>query len=250
MTTKDQIDKYQDFARTRLGFKFKDPGLLITALTHRSFTNEHPKATSDNERLEFLGDAILEFVVTDYLYKNYSKNEGVLTKWRAALVKTETNAESGFDLGLDELIRVSRGEKHAGKPAATAIIADAFEALIGAIYIDQGLPTTEKFITTIIKPKLEVVLEAGSWRDPKSFLQEISQHEVAETPRYKLISSEGPDHERTFTMAVFIGDKQMGAGTGSSKQTAETIAAEQAIEEYRRLGTVSGNRYIGTSKKK
>lgn len=230
---KDQMDKYTNFAKNKLGFAFKDINSLITAMTHRSYVNEHPKSAKDNERLEFLGDAILEYVVTDIMFSNYDADEGIMTKWRAAVVKTESNAEYGFNLGLNDLIRVSRGEKHASARAQEAIVADAFEALIGAIHADQGFEAAKDLIAKMIGPKLDNVIETGSWRDAKTVLQEITQNEVGQTPKYKLIGTTGPDHDRSFEMAVLVDGVQMGAGTGSSKQAAETMAAAEALEKYR-----------------
>jgi ribonuclease-3 len=239
---KDQMDKYLDFASQKLGIKFNDINLLITALTHRSYVNEHPKTSAHNERLEFLGDAVLELVTTDYLYRNFTEAEGILTNWRAAMVKTESIGESGLSLGFDGLIRVSNGEKHGTERAFMVIAADAFEALIGAIYLDQGYETASGFIHKFIISKLDRILETGSWRDAKSYLQEIAQRNYTATPRYKLLSSEGPDHDKTFTVGAFVGDEQMGEGTGNSKQEAEKASAEKAIEKYLELGIIKPRR--------
>lgn len=224
---------YQDFAREKLGFEFKDIGLLVTAFTHRSYINEHKKSTTEhNERLEFLGDAVLELAVTDYLYRNYSEPEGILTSWRSALVRTESIGAAGELLGYDPLLRLSRGEKRGSERAKQQIMANAFEALIGAIYLERGYHDAEKFIADNITTKLGGILSEGSWRDPKSHLQEVSQRIDNQTPQYRVLDEVGPDHEKEFTLGVFVGDKLMGQGTGPSKQAAQQIAARAALEAY------------------
>lgn len=227
---------YQDFARDVLGFEFKDIQLLITALTHRSYVNEHKKSVSEhNERLEFLGDAVLELVVTDFLFTNYTEPEGTLTSWRAALVRTESIGEAGDKLGYEPLIRMSRGEKQGSKRARQQILANAFEAVIGAIYLERGYKDAETFIHKHISSKLEAILDEGSWRDPKSHLQEVSQRIDSATPVYKVLSEEGPDHDKMFTLGVFVGTKLMGKGTGHSKQTAQQVAAKAALKKYAKI---------------
>lgn len=226
---------YQDFARTALGFEFENIDLLITALTHRSYVNEHKKSVSEhNERLEFLGDAVLELAVTDYLYANYDEPEGILTSWRAALVRTESIAEAGDKLGYEPLLRMSRGEKKGSERARQQILANAFEAVIGAIYLEKGYTEVEKFIQQHITNKLETILSAGTWRDPKSHLQEVSQRIDGATPLYRVISEEGPDHEKTFRLGAYVNGKLMGEGVGHSKQFAQQAAARAALEKYAR----------------
>ncbi len=226
---------YQDFARTKLGFEYDNIQLLITALTHRSYVNEHKKSVSEhNERLEFLGDAVLELVVTDFLYKTYSEPEGILTSWRAALVRTESIADAGDKLGYEPLLRMSRGEKKGSDRARQQILANAFEAVIGSIYLEKGYAEAEKFIEKHITSKLEAILHEGTWRDPKSHLQEVSQRIDGATPVYRVISEEGPDHEKIFTLGAYVNDRLMGKGTGHSKQTAQQIAARAALEAYAR----------------
>ncbi len=224
---------YLDFARDKLGIEFKDIQLLVTALTHRSYVNEHKKSTTKhNERLEFLGDAVLELVVTDYLYLNFDEPEGVLTSWRAALVRTESIGESGEALGYDSLLRLSRGEKQGSERARKQIMANAFEAIIGAIYLDKGYEAAKIFITNTIIAKLELILKAGSWRDAKSQLQELAQRIDGFTPIYKVLSEDGPDHDKIFSLGVFVGNKLKGKGSGSSKQIAQQQAAEAAVKKY------------------
>lgn len=226
---------YQDFAREKLGFEFENIDLLITALTHRSYVNEHKKSVSEhNERLEFLGDAVLELVVTDFLYRNYSEPEGILTSWRASLVRTESIGAAGEHLGYEALVRMSRGEKRGSIRARQQILANAFEAVIGAIYLEKGYETAEKFIEEHILSKLEEILTSGSWRDPKSHLQEVSQRIDGHTPLYKVLTEEGPDHDKVFTLGVFVGSKLMGKGTGHSKQAAQQQAARMALDAYKK----------------
>ena len=235
-----QITPYQDFAREKLGFEYKNIDYLITAFTHRSYVNEHKKSTSEhNERLEFLGDAVLELVVTDYLYRNFSEPEGILTSWRSALVNTDSIGASGDALGYEPLIRMSRGEKKGSARARQSILANAFEALIGSIYLERGYDDAAAFIEKHILSKLDGIIDSGSWRDPKSHLQEVSQRIDGQTPVYKVLSEVGPDHDKVFTLGVFVGDKQMGQGTGSSKQTAQQQAARAALEAYEAIDSSS-----------
>ena len=225
---------YQEFAREKLGFEFTNIELLVTALTHRSYVNEHRKSVHEhNERLEFLGDAVLELAVTEYLFTNFSEPEGILTAWRAALVRTESIGSAGDALGYGPLIRMSKGEKNGSDRAHLQILANAFEAVIGAIYLERGFDDARDFIHKHIIVKLDGILESGSWRDPKSYLQEISQRVDSQTPVYKVLGEEGPDHDKVFTLGVFVGETLMGRGTGPSKQVAQQQAARQAIARYR-----------------
>jgi len=233
-----QTAPYQDFAREHLGFEFNDIQLLITALTHRSYVNEHKKSVSEhNERLEFLGDAVLELVVTDYLYRNHSDPEGTLTNLRAALVRTESIGAAGIAIGYEPLVRMSRGEKQGGIRARQQILANAFEAVTGAIYLERGYDDAAIFIHKHIISKLEGVLESGSWRDPKSHLQEVSQRIDSQTPQYRVIEEVGPDHDKIFTLGVYVGDRLMGIGSGPSKQVAQQQAAQAALDEYAKKST-------------
>jgi ribonuclease III len=228
-----QVAPYQDFAREHLGFEYKNIDFLITALTHRSYVNEHKKSVSEhNERLEFLGDAVLELVVTDYLFRNYAEPEGTLTSWRASLVRTESISDAGAKLGFEPLLRMSRGEKNGSVRARQQILANAFEAVIGSIYLERGYADAEKFIDKHILTKLDNILASGSWRDPKSHLQEVSQRIDGHTPQYRVLSEEGPDHDKLFKLGVFVGDKQMGEGSGPSKQVAQQEAARTALMAY------------------
>lgn len=224
---------YQEFAQEKLGFTFNDVELLIKAFTHRSYVNEHRKSVSEhNERLEFLGDAVLELVVTDHLFKNFNEQEGILTSWRAALVRTESIGDAGQKLQYEPLIRMSRGEKQGSERARMQILANAFEALIGAIYLDQGYDIAAKFIHENIVSTLPEILSSGSWRDPKSHLQEVMQRTDSVTPRYVVLEEVGPDHDKIFTLGVYSGGRLVSKGTGPSKQSAQQVAARAALLEY------------------
>lgn len=231
-----QTAPYQDFAKEKLGFEFENLDLLITALTHRSYVNEHKKSAREhNERLEFLGDAVLELAVTDFLFNNYSEPEGILTSWRAALVRTESISDAGQKLGYEPLVRMSKGEKAGSERARQQILANAFEAVIGAIYLEKGYVEAEKFIQKHICTKLEAILKEGTWRDPKSWLQEVSQRVDGQTPLYKVLEEVGPDHDKVFTLGVYVGEKLMGKGVGPSKQAAQQEAARAALVAYQVL---------------
>jgi ribonuclease III len=227
------ITPYRDFAREKLGYDFENIGLLVTALTHRSYMNEHKKSAREhNERLEFLGDAVLELSVTDYLYHNYAEPEGILTSWRASLVRTESIGAAGELLGYESLLRLSRGERHGSDRARQQILANAFEALIGAVYLERGYADADVFIQKHILSKLPGILEAGSWRDPKSHLQEVAQSIDGQTPIYKVLEETGPDHDKIFTLGVMVNGTIMGQGVGPSKQFAQQEAARAALAEY------------------
>lgn len=227
------VGPYQDFARAVLGFEYKDIQLLITALTHRSYVNEHKKSVSEhNERLEFLGDAVLELVVTDYLFKSFSEPEGILTSWRAALVRTESIGDAGDKLGYEALLRMSKGEKNGSARARMQILANAFEAIIGSIYLERGYDDARDFIHKHIISKLDSILDEGTWRDPKSHLQEVSQRIDGATPVYKVMEEVGPDHDKVFTLGAYVNGKLMGKGVGPSKQNAQQEAARAALKAY------------------
>ncbi|MDO5452062.1 MAG: ribonuclease III [Candidatus Saccharibacteria bacterium] len=226
--------KYQDFAKVKLGFEFKDIDLLVTALTHRSYVNEHRATVREhNERLEFLGDAVLELVTSDFLYRNYDYPEGVMTALRAALVRTESIGGAGKELGYEPLVRMSKGEQRGSERAHDSILADCFEAVIGAIYLDQGYEAAKKFIDKHILVKIETILEEGSWHDPKSYIQELAQKIDGVTPVYRTLKEEGPDHDKTFTVGIYVGKTLKGTGIGHSKQEAQTEAAREGVKKYR-----------------
>lgn len=215
-----------------LAVQFVDTTILLSAVTHRSYLNEHREATWDhNERLEFLGDAVLELVVTNFLYKKYpEKPEGELTAVRAALVNTVSLAAASEQLGINEYLLMSKGEAKDVGRARQYILANAFEACIGAIYLDQGYEMAEAFIAKQLFAKTEEIVKKRLWQDAKSRFQELAQEHVSVTPLYKTISQDGPDHDRVFTVGVFLKTELVAEGNGRSKQEAEQAAAEQAIE--------------------
>lgn len=224
---------YQKFAKEVLKIDFKNISLLITAFTHRSYLNEHKKTVSEhNERLEFLGDAVLELVTTEYLYDNFTDPEGILTNWRSALVRTESIGAAATRLGFEELLRLSRGEKRGTDRARAQILANSFEAVIGAIYLDQGYEIAKDFITKTLIITFKEILASGSWMDAKSHLQEIAQSRESFTPVYKVISEDGPDHDKMFRVGVFIDGELKGEGVGPSKQAGQQGAAEAALKAY------------------
>jgi ribonuclease-3 len=224
---------YQAFAKEQLGVEFDDIGLLVLAFTHRSYVNEHKKtAPAHNERMEFLGDAVLELVVTEHLYANFSDPEGILTNWRSALVRTESIGAAASRHGFEPLLRLSRGEKRGTERARAQILANSYEAVVGAIYLDKGYDAAKAFITKSILSTFEQILKSGSWMDPKSHLQEMAQSHDGHTPIYKVLHEEGPDHDKTFTVGVFVGGELRGQGTGPSKQHGQQKAAEAALLHY------------------
>lgn len=224
---------YQQLAKDKLGGEFGRLDLLITALTHRSYVNEHRSTVKEhNERLEFLGDAVLELVVTEFLYANYSEPEGILTNWRSALVRTESIGAAAERLGFEPLLRLSRGEKRGTERARAQILANSFEAVTGAIYLDKGYAAAKRFITDNILSTFDDILKTGSWMDPKSHLQEVVQSQGESTPQYRVLSEEGPDHDKTFTVGVFVDDQLKGQGQGPSKQAAQVVAATDALKRY------------------
>lgn len=218
-----------------LGITFKNPALLIEALTHRSYLNEHREyAGSHNERLEFLGDAVLELAATDFLFKKFpGRSEGELTSYRAALVNTVSLSESAQALGLSDFLLLSKGEAKDTGRARDAILADAFEAIIGAIYLDQGYAAAESFIGRQLYGKIDGVIARRSYQDAKSRFQEAAQEKRGITPFYETLSEVGPDHAKIFTVGVFIGDEEIARGEGQSKQEAEQEAAEAGLAKLR-----------------
>jgi ribonuclease-3 len=228
------ISVYQSFAQDKLHVTFNDIELLVTAFTHRSYLNEHKKTVREhNERLEFLGDAVLELVVTEHLYTSYDEPEGILTNWRSSLVRTESIGAAATKFGFEPLLRLSRGEKRGTERARAQILANSFEAVIGALYIDQGYDAAKHFITDSILSTFENILASGSWMDPKSHLQELAQSQETATPVYKVMSEVGPDHDKLFTVGVYVAGKLCGQGAGPNKQTAQQQAASAALAYYK-----------------
>ncbi len=231
---KNIINKYREFARNVLDVEFKDIALLITSFTHRSYVNEHKKTAKEhNERLEFLGDAVLELAVTEYLYNNFPEPEGILTNWRSALVRTESIGAAAETAGFEPYLRLSKGEKRGTERAKAQILANCYEAVVGALYLDQGYEPTRAFIDKSILSTLPKILATGSWMDAKSHLQEVAQRKEGSTPVYRVLSEEGPDHDKTFTIGVFVAGKLRGKGTGHSKQTGQQNAAEEALKYFK-----------------
>lgn len=216
-----------------LKITFKDKHLLIQALTHRSYLNEHPKAKKSNERLEFLGDALLEAWVSKKLFKQFPDlPEGILTDLRAAMVKTESLAETAKGLQLGKFLLLSKGEEAGGGRENKSLLADCSEAVIGAIFCDKGSQGVDKFLTETILPKIRKI-SIANLKDSKSLFQEIAQEKFKITPIYKVLKSEGPDHGKTFWVGVFLEKRLAGKGTGKSKQEAETEAAKDALEKIK-----------------
>jgi ribonuclease-3 len=217
----------------RLGHTFRDQSLLLQALTHRSYLNEHEDFPHDhNERLEFLGDAVLELVVTEYLYTHFPNPEGDLTNWRAALVNAKTLAGISRGLAFEEFLLLSKGEsKDKDSKARMYILANAIEALIGAIYLDSGIKAAEKFINDHILSHLAKILELELYVDAKSKFQETAQEILGVTPTYKVMEEQGPDHQKEFTVGVFLDKELIAVGKGTSKQEAQIAAAEAGLEK-------------------
>ncbi len=227
------FSKYQQFAEEKLQVTFHDIQLLVTAFTHRSYLNEHKKSAKEhNERLEFLGDAVLELVVTEYLYVNHDDPEGILTNWRSALVRTESISAAAAAFEFEPLLRLSRGEKQGTPRARAQILANSYEAVVGAIYLDQGYEVAKQFIERSILSTFSTILETGSWMDSKSHLQEVVQSKEGYTPVYKVLDESGPDHEKTFKVGVFVDNRLIGEGSGPSKQAGQQKAAEVALVHY------------------
>ncbi|OGE82369.1 MAG: ribonuclease III [Candidatus Doudnabacteria bacterium RIFCSPLOWO2_01_FULL_44_21] len=215
----------------QIQIQFKDRDLLQTALTHRSYLNENRKwPLPHNERLEFLGDAVLELITTEYLYSHYPNPEGELTNFRSALVNYKMLSEIAADLDLENFILLSKGESKDIGRARQVILANALEALIGAIYLDGGFETVKKFIDEFVIKHLNQIMSDGQILDPKSKFQELAQEKLGVTPHYKVLAEWGPDHNKNFEVGVFIGEKQIATGKGPSKQEAEISAAENGLK--------------------
>jgi ribonuclease III len=217
----------------RIGIVFNNKDLLQQSLVHRSYLNEHADFKLDhNERLEFLGDAVLELIVTEFLYRNYSKEqEGELTNWRASLVNAKMLAIIAAELGVEDSLLLSRGEaKDKNSKARQFILADSVEAVIGAIYLDQGTEAAKKFITEKIISKLDYILKNELYSDPKSKFQEIAQDKFGITPHYRVLKEEGPDHAKVFDVGLYVSEELIAVGHGSSKQESEVAAAKAGLE--------------------
>jgi ribonuclease-3 len=226
----EAIREFNTFEK-KIGVTFNDVSLLQLAFTHRSFVNENRQFTTHNERLEFLGDAVLELVVTEHLFTRFAdKAEGELTAIRAALVNTQSISLAAKDLGMNEYLLLSKGESKDTGRARQYILANTFEACIGAIYIDQGYDVAQKFIADSLFSKIDEVVKHRLWQDAKSRLQESAQEHLSVTPHYEIVSQEGPDHNKIFTVQVMLGEEAVASGAGKSKQEAEQDAAQKALE--------------------
>jgi len=221
-----------DKLEKKLGLNFKNKDLLTQAFTHRSYINENPAFhLSHNERLEFLGDAVMELIVTEYLYKEFpEKAEGDLTNWRAALVNAKMLTSVAEKLGFNDFLLLSRGEAKEGGKARAYILANSWEAIIGAMYLDAGYEKTADFIKKHLMVRLPDIIKDGSYKDSKSKFQEKSQEKVSITPAYKVIKEWGPDHEKNFVVGVYLANELVAEGQGSSKQEAEEAAAKLALK--------------------
>jgi ribonuclease-3 len=219
------LEKFQQYIEVT----FQDQSLLTMAFVHRSALNEDASLKEHNERLEFLGDAVLELITTEYLYLHFQKNEGELTNLRSAMVKRETLAEVARDLHLGDMLFLSKGERKSGGQEKDYILANTVEAVIGAMYLDQGYAVVRKFVYNFLIVKLKAILENKSYIDHKTLFQEKSQELLSVTPHYKLLFEEGPDHDKVFTMGVYLGEEFIAQGKGSSKQSAEQEAASAAV---------------------
>ncbi len=226
------IEKNFPSLEEKIGIKFKNPDYLIQAFVHRSYLNEHHDfPLSQNERLEFLGDAVVELVVTEFLFKEYGNPEGELTNWRAALVNAKMLSSIAYEIGMEPYLFLSHGEaKDSATKARDYIMANVFEAVVGAIYLDQGYDISSQFITKWVLTKLPYVLENGLYMDPKSRFQESAQEVTGTTPTYRVLFEEGPDHAKSFKVGVYIGNALIATGEGMSKQEAQTEAAEAALK--------------------
>lgn len=224
----DKISKLEE----KIGLEFKNKDLLLQALTHRSYLNENPKWHLDqNERLEFLGDAVLELVVTEYLYNNYPNPEGEMTNWRAALVNANILSQITNEFNLNDFVLLSRGEARDTGRARQYILANAIEALIGAIYLDQGYKASQQFISCFVLKELPTIIEKRLYRDSKSLFQEEAQDKIGITPTYEVLEEWGPDHARNFKIGVFLEKEMAGSGQGPSKQEAQQEAARDALQK-------------------
>lgn len=219
-----------------IGIQFTNPALLHQAFVHRSHLNESKTHTESNERLEFLGDAVLQFVTSRYLYQTYPDfPEGTLTNIRSTLVRTKSLSVVATELNLGELLLLSRGEESSGGRKNESLLADCFEAVLGAMFLDLGMETTTAFLETYLLSKAAHVVETKSYIDFKSLLQEIVQEQTKTSPLYRVTKSDGPDHNKTFWMDVVAGEKVLGEGVGKSKQEAEQTAAKQALEKMGKI---------------
>ncbi|MCD5389986.1 MAG: ribonuclease III [Candidatus Pacebacteria bacterium] len=226
------MEKYLEFEK-KFNIEFNNKSLLKQAFIHRSYINENKGlGLEHNERLEFLGDAVLELVVTRFLFEKYPETkEGVLTAYRSSLVRTESISAAARAMGMNDLLKLSKGESRDMGKARDYILANAFESFVGAVYLDLGYESAKGIIAGVLFDNIEQVILEGTWKDAKSYVQEMAQEHYSETPRYELVSALGPDHDKHFVMAIYFGDKKIAEGTGNSKQKSQQDAATNAIEK-------------------
>lgn len=210
--------------------EFKNKKIYDLVFTHRSYLNESKNDIESNERLEFLGDSILSFIVSTFIYENYKeKDEGALTSLRSVLTNTKTLYKVASDLGLGKYLKLSKGEEETHGRESKTILANTYEAVVGGIYLDQGIEATREFINNTIIQKIDEIVESQGLKDPKSALQEFLQENHKTSPRYEVLKADGPDHDKTYTVGVYLGKKILSEGQGKSKQEAEKIAAQNAL---------------------
>lgn len=225
-----------DLLQKQIGIEFRDQELLKHAFYHRSYLNEAKHIKESNERLEFLGDAILSFLTSHFLYSTYPNYpEGVLTNIRSSLVKTKSLGEAAQTLGFGDLLFLSHGEEESGGRTNPSLLADSFEAFLGALFLDQDIDSVKQFLKTYLFPKTQAIVDSKSYLDFKSLLQEIIQEDSKTSPTYQVAKSEGPDHNRTFYIEAYIGTKKLGEGKGKSKQEGEQAAAQNALEKMGKI---------------
>lgn len=224
------MEKYSEFEK-KFNLEFKNKGLLEQAFIHRSYINENKGlGLEHNERLEFLGDAVLELVVTHFLFEKFPDvAEGILTAYRSSLVRTESISAAAHAMGMNDLLKLSKGESRDLGKARDYILANAFESFVGAVYLDRGYDAAKQIIADALFDNIDQVISEGTWKDAKSYVQEMSQEHYSETPRYELVSAVGPDHDKHFVMAVYFGDKKIAEGAGNSKQKSQQDAAKNAL---------------------
>ncbi len=223
------LEPPQDFAK-RLSLPIRDARLISRALTHRSYINEHPEALEDNERLEFLGDAVLDFIVGAWLYNHFPEmTEGEMTRLRAALVSTDRLGDFGVEIKIGQALRMGNGEEESGGRRRLAMLCNAFEALVGAIYLEAGVHAVETFLDPLLSKAVSQICDGKGDRDPKSLLQEWVQARGLAAPMYRIVSESGPDHSKYFQVEVVVGGQAVGRGEGRSKQAASKAAASEAM---------------------
>ncbi len=220
----------------KLGIRVKNKEVFKTAFTHRSYLNEHPSYDlPSNERLEFLGDAVLQLISSEYLYNNYPNSEGDLTNFRSALVCTESLAEEAERLGLGDYLLLSKGEESSGGREREYILANTFEAVLGAIFLQEGINVCREFVSKELLYKTDNIIQKKDYKDPKSEFQEIAQEKLGVTPTYTVLDSWGPDHQKSFKVGVYLGREEYGIGEGLSKQKAQQEAATKALDKLKSI---------------